>query len=97
MIENDIPTEVPARLNGYIAAQGESVNPGGAATGQFALPLGTALALQLRGGGRSVEDVRVGGGGIQENTYFQNLRGDVGLGYIGEDVTGGVVFRHYGF
>ncbi|HEX2187503.1 MAG TPA: TonB-dependent receptor [Longimicrobiaceae bacterium] len=97
VISNDIPTVVPAEVEGFLAGQAESVNPGGAASGSLTLPLGDALALGLRAGGRSVQDVRVGGGGTLENTSFRNLHGTVGLGYVGGDLTAGVAYRGYGF
>jgi iron complex outermembrane receptor protein len=97
VISNDIPTSVPAGVEGFLASQAESVNPGGAATGALTLPLGNALALSLRAGGRSVDDVRVGGGETLENTSFRNLNGTAGLGYVGRDLTAGIAYRGYGF
>lgn len=97
VIDNDIPGTVPSGFDGYVAVQGESVNPGGAGTAQFAVPLAEAFALQLRGGGRRIDDVRVGGGGVQPNTYFNNQYADLGLGYVGEQLNGGLAFGHYGF
>lgn len=97
VIETDIPTEVPGRINGFAAAQAESVNPGGAATAQVSLPLGSDFALLVRGGRRDVDDVRIGGGGRLDNTYLQNLKGDLGVGYVGRRLTGGVALGGYGF
>ena len=97
VIAQTIPTTVPSHAEGYIAAQGESVNPGGAATAEVTLPLGSSFAITGRGGYRNVDDVRVGGGGRLDNTFFQNRYGQGGLGYIGEGVQGGVSLSGYGF
>lgn len=97
VISNDIPTSVPSRVEGFLAGQAESVNPGGAASGGLTLPLGSRLALNLRAGGRDVNDVRAGGGQTLENTAFTNLGGTAGLGYAGGDLTAGIAYRGYGF
>jgi iron complex outermembrane receptor protein len=97
VIENDIPTSVPDHASGYLAAQGESVNPGGGGTVEVTAPLGPSLALVARGGGRRVEDVRVGGGDVLENTFLHNYHGDVGLGYVGERASAGAAYSGYGF
>jgi len=97
VISNDIPTTVPSHVEGFLAGQAESVNPGGAASGGLTLPLGSSLALNLRAGGRDVDNVRAGGGQTLANTAFTNLSGTVGLGYAGGDLTAGVAYRGYGF
>jgi iron complex outermembrane receptor protein len=97
VISNDIPTAVPSHVEGFLAGQAESVNPGGAVSGGLTLPLGSELALKLRAGGRDVNDVRAGGGHTLENTAFTNLNGTVGLGYIGSNLTAGLAYRGYGF
>jgi iron complex outermembrane receptor protein len=97
VISNDIPTSVPSHVEGFLAGQAESVNPGGAVSGGLTLPLGSELALKLRAGGRDVNDVRAGGGHTLENTAFTNLNGTLGLGYVGSNLTAGVAYRGYGF
>ncbi len=97
VISNDIPTAVPTKVEGFVAGQTESVNPGGGVTGALTLPMGGAFALGVRGGGRSVEDVRVGGGEALENTSFRNLQGTAGLGYVGDRLTAGLAYRGYSF
>ena len=97
VIAQTIPTTVPSHAEGYIAAQGESVNPGGAATGELTLPLGGSFAITGRGGYRNVDDVHVGGGGTLDNTFFRNRYAQGGVGYIGERVQGGVAVNGYGF
>lgn len=97
VIGTGIPTNIPSRLEGYVAAQGVSVTPGGAATGEAILPLGTHLALSTRGGFRDVSDVRVGGGEVLPGTGLTNYHLDLGLGFVGERLTGGVAVSGYDF
>jgi iron complex outermembrane receptor protein len=97
VISTDIPTTIPGEASGFLAAQGESVNPGGALTGEITLPLGETFAINARGGGRRMEDVRTGGGGTLENTFYNNAYGTAGLGYVAERVQGGVSLGAYRF
>jgi iron complex outermembrane receptor protein len=97
VIEEDIPTTVPDHADGFLALQGESVSPGGGASGAVTVALGSTLALTARGGARRVDDVRVGGGGTLPNTFLRNYHGDLGLGYVGDALTGGAAFSTYGF
>ena len=97
VIAATIPTNLPTHAEGYIAAQGESVNPGGAATAELSIPVGGAFAVTGRGGYRNVGDVRMGGGGTLANTFFRNRYAQVGAGYIGERVKGGLALNGYGF
>ena len=97
VLSADIPTTIPNHWEGYLAGQGESVNPGGALTGELTAPLGSSLAVNFRAGGRSVDDVRVGGGGLLDNSYYRNLYGSAGLGYVGNRNSGGVAVERYGF
>lgn len=97
VISTDIPTTIPGEASGFLAAQGESVNPGGAITGEVTLPLGSTLALSARGGGRRVGDVHTGGGGELDNSSYDNLYGTAGLGYVTERVQAGASFGGYRF
>ena len=97
VISTEIPTSVPTHAEGYVSAQGESVNPGGAVSAEVTWPLFGNWALTARGGGRNVDDTRIGGGGTQENTFLRNAYGVGGLGYVGERVQGGVSFGGYRF
>jgi iron complex outermembrane receptor protein len=97
VISTDLPTTIPGEVSGFFAAQGESVNPGGAVTGELTMPLGETLAISARGGGRRVDDVRTGGGGTLDNTFYNNLYGTAGLGYVTEQVQGGLSFGGYAF
>jgi iron complex outermembrane recepter protein len=97
VISTDIPTTIPGEASGFLAAQGESVNPGGALTGELTMPLGETLAVSARAGGRRVDDVHTGGGGTLENTFYNNLYGTAGVGYVTEQVQAGVSLGGYLF
>ena len=97
VIASDIPTTIPGDASGFLALHGETVNPGGAASGEVTLPLGETLALAARGGGRRVDDVHAGGGHALENSFYNNLYGTAGLGYVSERVQGGVSLGGYVF
>ena len=97
VISTDIPTTIPGQASGFLAAQGESVNPGGALTGEVTLPLGSTLALSARAGGRRVDDVHTGDGERLENTQYDNLYGTAGLGYVTERVQAGASVGGYRF
>lgn len=97
VIGADIPNSVPGHVEGYLASQVESVTPGGAATAEVTLPVSSNVAVLARLGGRSVGDVRLGGSAVLENSYLQNQHGDLGVGYVGERVSGGVAASAYRF
>ncbi|HEX6042731.1 TonB-dependent receptor [Longimicrobium sp.] len=97
VISTDIPTTIPGEASGFLALQGESVNPGGALTGEVTLPLTETLALSARGGGRRVEDTHTGGGETLDNTQYENLYGTAGLGYVTERVQAGASLGGYQF
>lgn len=93
VISNDIPTVVPTHVAGYVAGQGESVNPGGAASAELTAPLGKSVAVVGRLSARSLGDYRIGGGEKQFDTYSRNQGAVAGLGYVGDAASGGVVYR----
>lgn len=94
VISNDIPTQVPSHVQGSVAAQGESVNPGGAGSLGVIAPLGEHVAVTARGTVRSAGDFRVGGGqGAFFNTFQRTQGGVAGLGFAGDRATGGLVYR----
>lgn len=97
VIGTDIATSVPTRVEGYVAAQGASVNPGGAATAQVLVPISDALVLSARAGGRRMDDVRSGGGEVLENTSLATGSGSAGLGYVGQRFTGGAALNAHLF
>jgi iron complex outermembrane receptor protein len=97
VISTDIPNTIPGEASGFLAAQGESVNPGGALTGEVTLPLGETLAVTARAGGRRVGDVHTGGGIPLPNTFYNNLYGTGGIGYVTERVQAGAAVGGYRF
>ncbi|MDQ3949117.1 MAG: TonB-dependent receptor [Gemmatimonadota bacterium] len=97
VISNDLPTSVPSHREAYAATQGETANPGGALAAGVTLPVSQSVALTIRGGGRRLEDVRVGGGARLNNSYSRNLYGVAGLGYVGARGSAGLGLRGFGF
>ncbi|MBI4500986.1 MAG: TonB-dependent receptor [Gemmatimonadetes bacterium] len=95
VISNDIPSEHPTHVDGYLASQAESVNPGVSGAGGLTVPLGGSLALVARGGGRHSDEMRMGGGGQLLNSFFRNYYGVGGLGFAGTTANGGVIYRYY--
>lgn len=97
VISSDIPTNIPTRWSGFALGQGESVTPGGVASVGVTVPVGDHLAFTVRGGFRKFENLRVGGGGIQDNTNGQTDNATVGAGYVGPLVSVGAVYRQMNF
>ncbi len=97
VISNDIPTSIPSRMSGYAMGQGESVTPGGVGAAGVTVPLSERFALTARGGARSFDDMRVGGGARQPNTGGRTDNLAVGGGYVGPRASVGAVFRQMGF
>jgi iron complex outermembrane recepter protein len=97
VISNDIPSTIPSRVRGYVTAQGESATPGGAGAAGLTIPLGESFALVARGGGRHVDDLRVGGGDKLDNSYFKNYYGVGGFGFAHGESNGGLIYRGYRF
>jgi iron complex outermembrane receptor protein len=97
VISNDIPSSIPTRVDGYFAGQSESATPGVAAAAGVNVPMGQHLSLVFRGGGRTGDDLRQGGGDKLANTFYKNYYGNAGLGFGGDNANGGAVFREYHF
>jgi iron complex outermembrane recepter protein len=97
VISNDIPSVIPSHIEGFFAGQAESATPGGAVAGGVTVPIGSSFAVVARGGGRHSDDLREGGGGRLDNSYFRNHYGVGGLGFGGSRATGGIIYRGYGF
>ena len=97
VISNDIPTSIPSRASGYVMGQGESVTPGGVVSVGVTVPLSQRFALTARGGARSFENMRVGGGGTQPNTNGRTDNFTLGSGYVGSRVSIGAVYRQMDF
>ncbi len=97
VISADIPTTVPSRVGGFVNGQTESVTPGGVMSGAVNLPLGTRFEARLGGTFRDQGAYRVGGGTAQANTDARSWNGTAGLGYVGDKVTAGLVYRQSDF
>ena len=93
VISNDIPTEVPSHVEGYFAGQAESATPGGGVSAGLTVPVGARMALVARGGGRNVGDLRQGDQLRLPNTALRNWYGTAGLGVVGDQMTGGILYR----
>ena len=97
VIANDIPTQVPSHLEGYVGGQAESVNPGGATTVALTAPVGAAAAVTARGGYRRLGSVRQGGGDALAGTDSRNANGVLGAAYVGARASGGLAYRLFDF
>lgn len=97
VISNDIPAAVPQKTNGWIASQGESVNPGAGVSAAVSAPVARGLAVSGRLGARRMGDVRVGGGDVLENSFARNLNGVLAFALVGEQNHGGVAYRGFDF
>ncbi|HEY7394517.1 MAG TPA: TonB-dependent receptor [Gemmatimonadaceae bacterium] len=97
VISNDIPTSIPARVEGTLAANGESVSPGGAGLLSFTVPFGSQFALVAKGGGRRANDLRMGGGQVLPNSFYRNYYGVGGFGFNTGSANGGLAVREYQF
>jgi iron complex outermembrane receptor protein len=97
VITHDIPTSVPAHFEGRLSAQGETVNPGGAASASVLFPVSTRFAISARAGARRMEDVRTGGGDELENTFSRSAQGLVGAAYIAGSASLGAVLQLHDF
>lgn len=98
VVQNDIPTEIPSSVQGYLAGQAESVTPGGAGSMSVTLPVAGSWAVTVRGNARSLDDMRAGGGGPRlANSHSRNHSGTLGVGYVGSRLTGGLAYRGNAF
>ncbi len=97
VISSDIPTSIPKRVTGFAMGQGESVTPGGVASGGVTVPLSDRFAITARGGIRQFDDMRVGGGGTQPNTNGRTNNFTLGGGFVGSSGSIGAVYRQMDF
>jgi iron complex outermembrane recepter protein len=97
VISGDIPTTIPSRLGGFVNAQSESVTPGGVGSAALNIPLGSHVAATVRGTFRDQAAYRVGGGTAQPNSDARTWNGTAGIGYVGERLSAGVVYRQSDF
>ncbi|MBX9928835.1 MAG: TonB-dependent receptor [Gemmatimonadaceae bacterium] len=97
VVSNDLPSAVPSHVEGTMALQAESVNPGGALHGSVTAPIAKNWAVAASGSARHTGDVRQGGGVRMLETDALNLNGTMALGYVTDRSNGGVVLRGYDF
>jgi iron complex outermembrane receptor protein len=97
VISNDIPMSIPTHVDGYFATTAESVNPGGAVAAGATVPLNDHVAIVARGGARGAKSMREGGGTTLENSYHRSYYGVGGVGFGASRLSGGIVYRGYGF
>ncbi|HEX6251540.1 MAG TPA: TonB-dependent receptor [Gemmatimonadaceae bacterium] len=93
VITRDIPSSIPNHVEGQVAAQGESVNPGGGISAAFTAPLGRAIAITGGASRRQVSDVRTGGGAELLNSFARQTGGQAGLGFVGDRFNGGAAYQ----
>lgn len=93
VITRDIPTSIPNHFEGQVAAQGESVNPGGAVSLGFTAPFGRDFAVTGGGSRRQVSDVRTGGGAELLNSFARQTGGQLGFGFVGARLGGGASYQ----
>lgn len=97
VISNDIPSDVPGHVTGSVALQAESVNPGAAFNAGAVHPVSATTVLNVRFGARRTDPVRLGGGGVLEGTSNRNASVVAGLGFVRDDVQGGVALKAFDF
>lgn len=97
VVSNEIPTSIPSRVQGSVAGMAERATPGGGASAQVTFPLGSTLAVSVRGGARSSGNGYVGGGDRLLNSDFRNNTVGVGVGFVGDALTAGVAASRYDF
>ena len=97
VISNDIPTAVPGHVDGYVAAQAESVNPGAAVTAAVSVPAGRRVAIGVRGAARRADDLYQGGRVVLPNSFNRGQNGMASVGYVGDAVQGGLAVKAFGF
>ncbi len=97
VISTDIPTSIPEHTNGYVLGQGESAAAGGVGSVGLTIPLSSPFALTARGGARSFDAMRMGGGDTQPNTDGRTQQFSLGGGFVGEHASTGLVYREMDF
>ncbi len=97
VIENTIPTNIPTRLQGYFATQGESVNPGASGSASLSMPLSSLLGLNVRANYRNSSDTRQGGGDKLLNSFARQGGGAAGLGFVKPHMKGGLSYEALSF
>ena len=93
VIRDEVPSELPDDFHGTVAAQGSSVNGGGALSFSGTNRIG-ALAWRGEGSARASGDVRTPAG-VLGNTGARTFGGSVGAGYVRPGGHVGAAYRYY--
>jgi len=93
VIRDEVPSELPDDFHGTVAAQGNSVNRGGALSFTGTNRLGR-VAWRGEGSARTAGDVRTPGGTLG-NTGMQTFGGSVGAGVVSAEGHFGGAYRFY--
>jgi iron complex outermembrane receptor protein len=93
VIRGEIPHSLPDDLHGGFSAQANSVNRGGAVSGEATTSIGRT-AFRLEGSGRKAGDVRTPRGALR-NTEVLTAGGSAGAAYVGESGHAGMAYRYY--
>lgn len=97
VISSDLVTSIPSSFTGFVLAQGESAVRGGVVGAGFTVPLSPLMAFTVRGNIRDVDDLRVGGGGLQANTSGRTGNLSIGGGYVDQSVSVAGAYRGMSF
>jgi iron complex outermembrane receptor protein len=93
VIRGEVPRTLPEDLHGVISTQGNSVNEGGALSGEATTSFGK-VALRLEGSGRIAGNTRTPVGELV-NTQVRTLGASGGAAYVGTDGHAGTSYRFY--
>jgi iron complex outermembrane receptor protein len=97
-VRDEVPTSMPARLEGTASVQASSVNSGATTGGELRFPVG-GLAMRVEGSGRWGSDLRLPNARLS-NTHVETYGAAVGVsrvfdgGYVGASYRG--FFNDYG-
>lgn len=97
VITNDIPNTLPARVTGFLSGQGESGTSGAVGNFGLTLPLAGGAVASARGGYRTFNEMKVGGGATQANTNGHTANATVGASFIRDNSSFGLGFRDMEF
>ncbi len=80
VVKNQIPTNVPSKVNGSVTLSGKSVNKGVSGAINTQIPMGSfALLADLSGSTSGDTQTPIG---ALENSAYQTLNGTIGLSYV---------------
>jgi iron complex outermembrane receptor protein len=93
VIRGEVPRTLPEDLHGVLSAQGNTVNAGGALSGEATTRFGNT-AFRVEGSGRTAGDIRTPKGSLA-NTDVRTLGASAGGSYIGSSGHAGLAYRFY--